>query len=89
MDIKETIEKAVAKITETLKKDGSMLELFKKNPIKVVEKLIGKDLPDEAVTKIINLVKTNLKIGKAQDAANVVKYAIGGAIDGLTDMFKK
>ena len=30
MDIKETIENAVEKVTDTLKKDDSLLEKFKK-----------------------------------------------------------
>ena len=88
-DIKKTIENAVEKITETLKKDDSLLEKFKKTPAQIVEKIIGKGLPDDAIAKIIDLVKTKLKIGKAMDTVDGAVDGIKDAIGGLTDMFKK
>ncbi len=89
MDIKETIENAVEKVTDTLKKDDSLLEKFKKSPIQIVEKIIGKDLPDDAIAKIIDLVKKKLRIGKAKDTVEGAVDGIKDAIGGLTDMFKK
>ncbi len=89
MDIKETIENAVEKVTDTLKKDESLLEKFKKTPVQIVEKIIGKDLPDDAISKIIDLVKTKLRIGKAKDTVEGAVDGIKDAIGGLTDMFKK
>ena len=85
MDIKETIEKSVEKVTNTLKKDSSLLEKFKKTPVQIVEKIIGKDLPDDIIAKIVELVKAKLKSDKTKGAVDGIKDAIGG----LTDMFKK
>ena len=42
MDIKEKIEELVEKI----KKDDSLMDDFKKDPVKVVEKLVGAVLPE-------------------------------------------
>ena len=48
-DIKELAEKAV----ETIKGDDNLLESFKTNPIKVVEKVLKVDLPDDILEKIV------------------------------------
>ncbi|MBQ6052918.1 MAG: hypothetical protein IJL30_06500 [Clostridia bacterium] len=89
MDIKETIEKSVEKVTNTLKKDSSLLEKFKKTPVQIVEKIIGKNLPDDIISKIVELVKNKLKADKAKGAVEGAVDGIKDAIGGLTDMFKK
>ena len=48
-DIKSKIDQMVEKI----KTDDTLKEQFKKDPIKAVESVLGVDLPDEAVKKII------------------------------------
>ena len=53
MDIKEKIEELVEKI----KKDDSLMDDFKKDPVKVVEKLVGVDLPDDMIEKVVDGVK--------------------------------
>ena len=50
----------IAKIEQMAKKvlsDKALMELFKKDPIKAVEKVLGVDLPDELVEKIVDGVK--------------------------------
>ena len=56
MDIKELIEKAVKK----LQSDEELLTLFKKDPVKALEKLMGVDLPDDLVEKAIVGIKAKL-----------------------------
>lgn len=69
MDIKEQIEK----LAESVLKDASLKEMFTKDPIKVVEKVLGVDLPDEIVEKIIDGVKAKITVDQISDAASFLK----------------
>lgn len=69
MDIKEEITKIVNK----LKDDDALLEQFKKNPVKAIEKLIGVDLPDDMVEKIVAGVKSKMAIDDVSDVVNKLK----------------
>ena len=71
MDIKKEIEKVVKKLLS----DKDLLEKFEKNPVKVVEELIGVDLPDDMINKIIDGVKAKISLDKVGDAL--------GALSGL------
>ncbi len=67
MDIKEKIEDIVKKI----KDNDSFKEEFEKEPIKAVEKVLGVDLPDDIIEKVIDGVKAKLSadtVSKAVDA---------------------
>ena len=68
-DIKEKIEEVV----EKLSKSGSLKERFEKEPVKVIEELIGVDLPDDVVEKIIDGVKAKLTVDNISKAANALK----------------
>ena len=63
MDIKELIEKAIDK----LKDDDNLMESFKKDPIKVVEKLLNVDLPDDKLEAIVDGIKAKLQIDDIAD----------------------
>ena len=58
MDIKEQIES----IVEKLQKDKALPVQFKKDPVKAVEKLLGVDLPDDMVEKVVAGVKAKLSL---------------------------
>ena len=60
LDIKEKVEELVNKI----KKDPKMLEKFKKDPVKVVESLLGIDLPDDQLKKVADMVKAKIDLDK-------------------------
>ncbi len=68
-DIKELAEKAV----DTIKGDDNLLASFKENPIKVVEKVLNIDLPDEILEKIVDVVKTKINIDDAKEALGKLK----------------
>ena len=72
-DIKELAEKAV----ETIKGDDNLLESFKTNPIKVVEKVLKIDLPDEILEKIVDVVKTKINIDDAKEALGKIAGLFG------------
>ena len=90
-EIKEKIEEVVAK----LKEDPKLMTQFKTEPVKALEAILGVDLPDDVINKIIDGVKARLagEAAKdfAEDAANDVKEVfddaknvIGGFFKGLT-----
>ncbi len=69
MDIKEKINEVVEKIT----KDKSLKELFQKDPIKAVEGILGVDLPDDIIKKIVEGVKGKISVDKISDALGSLK----------------
>ena len=74
MDIKAKVEELVKKIQENPK----LLSDFKKNPVPVVEAIVGMDLPDDQILKLAELVKAKLDMDK-----------VGDLISGLGSLFKK
>jgi tRNA(Ile2) C34 agmatinyltransferase TiaS len=70
MEIKEKIEKVVKKLMS----DKNLMEKFEKNPAKVIEELLGVDLPDDLVNQVIEGVKAKISIEKVSDALG----ALGG-----------
>lgn len=69
MDIKEQVNKLVDAVT----KDASLKELFQKEPVKAVEQVLGVDLPDDLVEKIIEGVKGKISLDKLGGAADAIK----------------
>lgn len=69
MDIKEKIQEMVEKVTS----DKTLMEQFKKDPVKAVEKVLGVDLPDDIVEKIIDGVKAKITVDKLDDVADALK----------------
>ena len=69
MDIKELIEKAVKKIQS----DDALQAQFKQDPIKALEKLLGVDLPDDVMEKVVAGVKAKLSIDDLSDAVGILK----------------
>ena len=64
MDIKAKIEETVKKITAS----KNLMEKFEKNPVSVIEELIGMDLPDDMVNQIVDGVKAKIKLDQVGDA---------------------
>ena len=73
VDIKALAEKAIS----ALKNDDNLLESFKKNPIKVVEKILNVDLPDEILEKIVDAVKAKISIDDAKDVIGKLSGLFG------------
>ena len=70
INIKEMIEELVEKILS----DKALKEKFMKDPIAVVEKLIGIDLPNDKIEKLVDGIKAKITIDDIGDALG----ALGG-----------
>jgi len=73
-DIKETVNDLVGKIQN----DPKLLQQFKTEPVKVIETLIGIDLPDDQIEKVVELVKAKIDLDK-----------VGDLLGGLGGLFGK
>lgn len=69
MDIKAKI----TEIVEKIKEDKNLQAQFKKDPIKAVETLLGVDLPDDIVDKVVDGVKAKLTADKLSDGLGALK----------------
>ncbi len=74
MDIKEKIEQ----IAKKLLSDKDLLKKFEKNPVAVIEDLVGIDLPDDLVNQLIDGIKAKISLEK-----------VGDALEGLGKLFGK
>ncbi len=97
-DIKGKIDQMV----ERIKSDDALKAQFKKEPIKALESVLGVDLPDEAVKKIIAETKAKLAAGgekagsvggqaaeKAGDVLGDAAEKVTGAAGAVVDSIKK
>ena len=66
---KNDILKLAAEISTKLVKDENLLEAFKKDPVTVVEKKLGIDLPNDQLNALIDGIKAKLKADDVLDAA--------------------
>jgi len=73
MDIKAKIEEIVKKLTSS----KGLMEKFQKNPVAVIEELVGVDLPDDLVSQLVEGVRAKITIDK-----------VGGVLGGLGKLFQ-
>ena len=69
MDIKNQISKIVEEVT----KNDELKKQFEKEPVKAVEKVLGVDLPDDVVEKIVDGVKARITVDTASKAVDAIK----------------
>ena len=74
MDIKKMIEELVEKI----QKDPEILTKFNEEPVACLEKLLGVDLPDDQMEKLIDGIKAKITMDK-----------VGDVLEGLGSLFGK
>ena len=68
MDMNEII-KLAGSIVDKLTKDEKLMDAFKKDPVAVIEKKLGIDLPNDQLNALINGIKAKLKADDVLDAA--------------------
>ncbi len=69
----EDIQKKIEEVINKVQNSQDLLKQFDKEPVKVIEKIVGKDLPDEVVEQIIVAVKSKISLDKASDALDALK----------------
>ena len=74
INIKEKIEELVQKI----RADKTILTRFQQDPVSTVEKLIGIDLPNDQLEKLVNGIKAKITADK-----------VGDVLEGLGGLFKR
>lgn len=89
------LKNVVKNLIEEIKKDGKLGEQFEKDPVKVVESVVGKDLPDDVVEKVVAAVKANINMDKATDAVDMLDDALDKLgldkidVDKISDVLDK
>ncbi len=76
MDIKEKVEELVAKI----RGDKDLTAKFQKDPVSAIEGLLGVDLPDEQVKKVVEGVKAKIKLDDVGDMLGGLGEKLGGLL---------
>ncbi len=56
-----------AELVEKIKNDPALLAQFREDPVAVVEKLVGVDLPEEQLRQAAELVKAKIDLDKASN----------------------
>lgn len=73
MDIKAKIDEIVGKI----KGDEKFAAEFKADPVKAVEKVVGVDLPDDQINKLIDGIKAKVSVDGVKDKLGGFMKKIG------------
>lgn len=87
MNIKEMIEELVEKIMD----NKDLMTKFQKDPVGTIEGLIGIDLPNDEVEKVVAAVKAKIGLEKLEDKIDDLDDkledklggVLGGALGGL------
>ena len=72
-DMMEDIKEMIEKVVERVKEEEDIKELFEQEPVKAIETVLGVDLPDELVEKVIDAVKAKISIDKLSSVAGMFK----------------
>ena len=73
MDFKAKIEEVVKKLLA----DKSLMAKFERNPVSVIEELIGVDLPDQQVNQLIEGIKAKIKLDQVGDVLGGIGKLFG------------
>ena len=72
MDL-ELIKDKVEEVAKKIASDKALQAQFQKEPTKAVEKVLGIDLPDGIIEKVVEGVKAKLTADKLSDALGSLK----------------
>ena len=78
MDIMEMLKDKVDEIVDKIKSDKDIAAKFQKDPISVVEQLLGVDLPNDQLQQVVDAIKAKIDLDK-----------IGDLLGGLGGLFGK
>lgn len=79
----DNLKDIAKRILDIIRDDDAFEAKFDRNPAKAIEEVLGVDLPDEKVNKIVKLVKTKLDPDKfdLDDLLEEGKARIGKLLD--------
>ena len=69
------IQKIISDALEQLSKNEDLKKAFKLDPVKVLEKTLGVDLPDDQINAVIKAIQTKLDL---DDVAGAAGKLLGG-----------
>ncbi len=72
------IQKIITDVLEKLTNDDGLKASFMDNPTKLLEKLVGIDLPDDKIDAIIKGIMAKLNVDDLADKAKDVLGVLGG-----------
>ena len=78
MDIMEMLKDKIEEIVEKIKPDKDIAAKFQRDPIALVEELLGVDLPNEQLESVVNAIKAKVDLDK-----------VSGLLGGLGGLFGK
>lgn len=78
MDIMEMLKDKIEEIVEKIKNDKDIAAKFQKDPISLVEELLGVDLPNEQLQSVVDAIKAKVDLDK-----------VGDLLEGLGGLFGK
>ena len=78
MDIKKEIQEKIEELVEKIKSDKDIAEKFRKDPVSTVEQLLGIDLPNDQIEKVVEMIKAKINVDK-----------VSSALGGLGKLFGK
>jgi len=58
------IKAKAAELVEKIQSNPALLKQFRENPVKVVESIIGMDLPDDQIMQLAELIKAKIDLDK-------------------------
>lgn len=70
---KEKIEEIINKV----KNDKDFMNKFKANPVTAVEEILGVDLPEDEINKVIDTVKAKIAVDNGSELLDKVKGFLG------------
>lgn len=71
--MEKIILEKVNEVVDKLQSDDKLMAQFKKEPVKALEKILGVDLPDDVIEKIIDVVKAKLTVDDIGDLLSAAK----------------
>jgi len=68
MDMKD-IAKLAQDVIEKITKDEKLMAAFKKDPVALLEKKLGIDLPNDQINALVDAIKAKINVDEAMDMA--------------------
>ena len=67
MDIMEMLKDKIDEIVDKIKNDKSIADKFAKDPIGLVEELLGVDLPNDQLQTVVDAIKAKVDLDKVSN----------------------